>query len=211
MPRHFCDSQVWETAGRVATLLPGRILGLVLLSMQGGCFAIPTPYHPDADFDASGRLPDIRKVVGEGQSSRPLRLDLSTRADVERVLGSPTTRSADSSVYVYTQQMFAGYGVVMPLLYGAAGPLRQRTYFLRLDFDPAGLLRGRRLEHGESSDAAMGYTVMPPDRVPTRLLPTSESGGHDAIRRPSSRAGSDIEPASAPIHSEPTVSPTSRP
>jgi hypothetical protein len=143
---------------------------LIFAALTGGCFAVPTPYRPNAELDASGTIPDVRTVVGDSKSKRPLRLGQSTRADVERVLRQPTTRSSDGSVYVYAQQFFSGWGVVLPPFYGASGPLRQRTCFLQLAFDSNDVLRGKRVESGASSDAGMGYMVNGPDRVPALLL-----------------------------------------
>ena len=146
------------------------LLALAFAVSLSGCLAVPTPYAPDADLDDSGEIPDVRKVVGDSKSKRPLRLGNSTRADVEQFLGEPAAMSADGSVYVYAQQMFSGSGVVLPPLYPASGLLRQRTYFLRLTFDAQEILRSSRVERGESSDAGMGYMLNEPDRVPTRLL-----------------------------------------
>jgi hypothetical protein len=151
--------------------LAQRLLALVLAGFLTGCFAVPTPYHPDPELDASPRvLPDIRNIVGEGDSNRALRLSHSTRSDVEKALGEPAAKSADDSVFVYAQHMFSGWGVVLPPLFPANGPLRQQTYFLQLVFDPQGVLRRYRVEPGEANDAGMGYTVSRPDRVPDSLL-----------------------------------------
>src|SRR3989442_161509 len=80
------------------------LVALVLAAFLGGCFAVPTPYRPNAELDASGAILDVRKVVGDSKSKRPLRLGHSTRPEVEQLLREPTAKSSDGSVYVYAQQ-----------------------------------------------------------------------------------------------------------
>jgi hypothetical protein len=150
-------------------MYPRRLLLVPMLLAVSGCFAVPGPYRPDAKLDASGALPDVRTAVGSAKSDRPLRVGVSTRADVEKLMGDPAA-SADGRVCVYAQQMFSGYGAVLPPFYGASGPLRQKTYFLRVAFDDQGVLRGQRVEPWESRDAGMGYMISGPDRVPDQLL-----------------------------------------
>ncbi len=143
------------------------LLGWVLIVITfSGCLMVPTPYHPDKDYDGSANGHDIRHVIGHSD----LQVGSSHRADVERVLGGPTTRSTDDRVFIYAQQMFSGFGIVFPPFYPAAGPLKQRTCFLRLTFDEHDVLQDGSITWGDSKDANMGYMIEGPDSVPRGLL-----------------------------------------
>lgn len=148
------------------------LIGLILLLTPAlaGCLAIPTPYHPTDDPNTPGKTPNLAKLVGGPGSSRPLKIDSSTRADVIRVMGKPTAASNDQRIWVYAQAMSAGWGFNL-IGFPGMGSLRQHTQYVRLRFDRLDVLREQRVSHGDSRSASLGYAeYSQPDKVPQKLL-----------------------------------------
>jgi hypothetical protein len=144
-------------------------LTIVLVGL-GGCFAIPTPYHPTDDPNLPEKTRDVAELVGPARSDRPVKMDVSTKADVRRMMGEPSAVSKDQRVWVYAQAMSAGWGFNF-MGFPGMGTLQQRTQYVRLRFDQRDVLREQRVSQGESRAANLGYAEYPqPERVPPELL-----------------------------------------
>jgi hypothetical protein len=144
-------------------------LTIVLVGL-GGCFAIPTPYHPTDDPNVPGKIPDVAELAGSARSDRPVKVDVSTKVDVRQVLGEPSAVSNDQRVWVYAQAMSSGWGFNF-IGFPGIGTLQQRTQYVRLRFDQRDVLREESVSHGESRAANLGYAEYPqPERVPPELL-----------------------------------------
>src|SRR5690348_17094155 len=128
---------------------------LVLLTAPLGCVAIPTGEYAESK-------PDIRTVAGDKNSERPIRPGTS-KEQVIALLGDPQFTSPDGNVVVFRRVMGKGYGAVLPPLYFAAGPLHERTYYLRVVFADDVVSKWTLGRDAQFEDANMGYQSMSVD------------------------------------------------
>jgi hypothetical protein len=153
------------------------MLGLWLLA---GCFYLPVPQH-----QVGVKIKDLRTVVGDRNSKRPLKVGQATRQQVIALLGNPPFASRDERSVAYVMETESG-AWVFPLCFSAS-PGEARRYAMRLDFDGQGILEGWELaDDQEPHDLVftvvhMGaYDLISRIRRPDRtLLPTRSQTAAD--------------------------------
>ena len=156
-------------------VLPVMIL-VPLVWIMTGCIYFPFFEH---------RLdngPNVRELVGEAGSDRPIRPGKVTRDQVVSLLGEAPYISADERALGYVARTgFSSW--VYPLCFFAAEPADQRVYVVRLVFAKDGTLERYDWEHesgyvpptllfGQSSSEPETSAV---ERLNKRSAPTLES------------------------------------
>lgn len=110
--------------------LPALLLGAGLWLLSG-CLPIPT-------FQATVEGQNAERKVGDANSRKPIRVSRATRADVLRVLGTPSGESEDGRAVAYRWKVLHGV-TVWPLCFYAQGVHGARMLVLR--FDEHGVLQ----------------------------------------------------------------------
>lgn len=145
--------------------------------MLVGCVWIPVFEKPiDGDTDYSN-------PVGNRGSKRPIRLKVSSREDVLRVLGPPRFTTPDQSQFAYSWRVLNGY-YVWPLCFPLSLPqgeapvyAQQGSRTLILTFDERGNLNGSRVTgyNGNWWSGYAGYPSAPPGMVPYHATTRTDS------------------------------------
>lgn len=146
-----------------------RVLVPILLSAWGvgllsGCLFIPT-------FDKVIQGEDVAKRVGDAKSGLPVRVGLTTRDDVVRLLGMPHFGSPDGRQAVYAWKVRNGV-FVWPLCFHAYGGFGARG--LELRFDEAGVLRQSRVLKQDGNlhvNDVHGTSHLPKNLRPVQSMP----------------------------------------
>jgi outer membrane protein assembly factor BamE (lipoprotein component of BamABCDE complex) len=115
-----------------------RRRGLPILLICIGLFGLSgCLYIPWIKTRESPEERDLRTVVGDAKSNRPLRVGITDREQVLRLLGEPTAASPDGRILAFVQRFDVGVYFVPVCL----SVDRAKTQFvLRLDFDAEGRL-----------------------------------------------------------------------
>ena len=127
-------------------------LGLLFIGVYVlvGCIYIPT-------FNATTGAKDARNYVGAAnEATKPLKLGMSTRANVHKVLGKPFFRTTDGRFVVYSWKKQKGL-LVYPQCFSALP--EARAFAMTLEFDSEGVLRSFDVE----SQQGYAYIGSPPN------------------------------------------------
>jgi hypothetical protein len=139
----------YKTAKALRLGMPAALIVIGILTIAG-CIYLPGPEHPRTP---SGR--DVRKVVGDLQSDKPLRVGAASRDLVLRLLGPPKLRTAHDLAIGYDCRTIAGhhFGLCVdsngdreigPYIFFVPGNVYAH-HLLFLEFDPNGSLKRYQL------------------------------------------------------------------
>ena len=146
--------------GRIA--LPSVLIALGVWLLHG-CIYIPT-------FNKVEDGENVTKKIGDSSSRKPIRINRSNRADVERVLGPPKYVSGDGLRIAYGWRVLEGIWV-MPLCFTIDDQRGFRGAVLT--FDEAGTLRSMQdVKDGEYiMHQARLESALPRDLLPQAVMP----------------------------------------
>jgi hypothetical protein len=139
-------------------LLPAT-LAFVGVYLLVGCIYLPT-------FNAVVDGPDASAKVGEASSDKTLRVGISTRDDVRRVLGKPFHETADGRLWVYSWKRQKGL-LVYPLCFQAFP--ENKAYATTIEFDERDVI----VRHETEVNEGRAYLLSPAaaDRfTPARVM-----------------------------------------
>jgi hypothetical protein len=131
------------------------VLGLWLLA---GCLYLPIPEHL-----TNNTQKDFRKLVGDGNSKRPLQTGRAMRQQVFALLGPPPYASYDDRSVAYVLETESG-GWVYPLCFTATAN-RRRIYGLRIDFNEQGNMEGWEIGQDEQEIGLLNYYAIRPESL----------------------------------------------
>src|SRR5438309_2097302 len=124
----------------VASIVPTTLIFLGVASLSG-CIFVPT-------FNmAHGGTSNAADKIGSTKSSKPVRLDATTREQVLGALGAPAAVSSNGRDVAYRWEVLNGFWLA-PLCFSTLDARGYRVAVLR--FDDAGVLRSVEYEKADT-------------------------------------------------------------
>src|SRR5438105_4339898 len=114
-----------------------NVLAAACLAICSGCVLLPTSEFAE-------HKPDVRFILGDASSDKPIRIGVTTKDDVMKLLGDPLlvdeggagkplVANNDSGTFIYSRVMAHGILALIPFRAQDCYPLYQRMYVLRLE------------------------------------------------------------------------------
>jgi hypothetical protein len=92
-------------------------------------------------FETAERKPEVRYLVGDTKSDKPIRPGGISKDEAFALLGKPLVTEQNGAVFKYLRIMSSGVSVWLPFRPRDSAPLEERGYALRLEFGTDGVLK----------------------------------------------------------------------